>query len=185
MWVKRSGFYVKDKELYRKDVWVDWNLETPKDYMYIYTGKIKDALGYDLYPIVDTTSYSPNYLGKKLNSYWNKINGVPCINMYNDWKEQCDPDGNVQGVFEYIYYLALDESNLNFIKSINCFSNMFYNPDKNNTCDAKACAILKLLIQQNKLDYINNIEKLMYWTYCNTAIMNIISAGEKPIEEGD
>lgn len=183
MWVKRSGFYIENKELCRKDVWIEWNMDTPKEDLYIYIGRIKEALGFELNPIVDTTAYSTNYLGKKLNPYWNKIDNEPCIKVYEDFKSKCDAEGLVPGVFEYLYYLALDDSSLRFIQSMKCFTNIFYNPDKSDVCEAQSCALLKLLILQNKLDYIRDIDNLIYWCYCNIGIMNIISAGDKPVEK--
>ena len=183
MYVKRCGFYIQDNQLVRKDVWINWDMDTRKEDRYVYIGKIKDALGLELNPIVDTTSVSPNYLGKKLNAYWNKIDGESCIKVYNGWKEKCDPDELIPGVFEYIYYTAINDANVRFIKTVKCFTNMFFNPDRQKTCEAMACALLKLLIGQNKLDYVQDVEQLVYWIYVNTNSMRIIQAGDKPEEQ--
>ena len=41
MYVKRCGFYIQDNQLVRKDVWIDWDMNTRKEDRYIYIGKIK------------------------------------------------------------------------------------------------------------------------------------------------
>lgn len=182
MFVKRCGFYIEDNSIVRKDVWIDWDIDMSKENRYLYANKIKKELGNELEPIVDTTTASTNYLGKKLSSYWNKIEGMNCIEAYNLIAEEYDKEHVVPGIFEYIYYSAMTESSLKFVKQTRTFMNMFFNPDKVSTCDALACAALKLLIKQGKFDYINDPESICWWCYGNIGTMKIISAGDKPKE---
>ena len=47
------------------------------------------------------------------------------------------------------------------------FFDMFHNPDKVDTCNAKALAILQLLSSQGKLDYIEDMNKFLWWYWVN------------------
>ncbi len=182
MYVKRCGFYIDGNIIVRKDVYIKWNFDMSKEDRYLYANMIKKELGRDLDPIIDTTTSSTNYLGKKLSGYWNKIEGMNTIEAYKDLLEQYDYAKQVPGIYEYIYYMALSESSMKFINQVKTFTNMFFNPDKVITCDALACIALKLLLMQGKFEYINDVEKLCYWFYCNVGTMRIIKS-EKPKDD--
>lgn len=154
--VKRCAYYVDKNFVYRKEFMIPWS-EDKKEW-YSYNRLFLDNLGKDLSPCSDTTFYATSMNGKNLS-------------LFKDGREQLreiiDKQSYVPGIFEYFYISTLSKDDIRFIVYNKSFYNIFQNPDKQPFSEALACATLKCLINQNKLDYLKDKQKFLHWAFIN------------------
>lgn len=164
--VKRCAYYVDKNQIFRKEFTVPWHEDT-KEY-YSYNTVFRDKLGVDLCPCSDTTYYATSMNGKNLSLFSNRREHIRSV---IDEQKQL---GYIPGLLEYLYISTLTKDDVNFILYNKSFYNIFQNPDKQPFSEAVACATLKCLVQQNKLDYIRDKHKFLYWAYVNISIIESI-----------
>lgn len=165
--VKRCGYYLVGNHIHCKEILIPW--EDDKQVCRLYPTMFAEKLGKDLYPMTDTTSYATSFNGKNLSVYKKELNGHKLTQFTDKLKES----EYVPGLFEYLYITSLTTEDIQFIRRTKCFFNIFQNPDKQKFSEALACVTYKCLEQQNKLDYLSDKEKFVYWSMMNIGTMEI------------
>lgn len=176
MRVKRCGYYCEGNQLYQKNVMIEWGNELGKGDAFKYSLEIKEKLGEELFPVIDVSSTTPF---RPLRSLCPKSlktnNGLNSLEYYDAVKSTLDPDGQIPGLFDFIYLNLLPESLYDVALAGKCFYDVFYNPDKKEVTVSRTLAILQLLIKQNKMSYLNDPEIFCYWYYGNAGSVIIIN----------
>lgn len=166
---KRCVFYVEDGKVKRKVFDLPWGRGFDADAKIDYIYDSYEILRYEVIgQILDVTSanktsqngyfLSPFYLrafdGRNLEDYYADM-------KQDDWTAEAR-----MLYFEWIYGATVLSSNRAFdlIKQYNNFIDIFHRPDEKHCTQAKACAILKLAMQDNDLiPLYGNPESFYKW----------------------
>lgn len=165
---KKCIFFVKDNTLYTKTVEAIWDIKAI-DYSKEVCGEsIFSMAEHFMQPCIDVSSNSKLRQGSVLNVYNVKnSNGVNFIKHLEVM--QADPIAKryPDSCYDLVYLRLLNEKQVRFALSAKSFYDIYYNPDKSHFSVAKALAVLQLLYKQNKLDYLEDTEKFVWWYYIN------------------
>jgi len=162
--VKRCGFYISKGKLCRKDVLIDWDLGFDRDAKAEYIERIKRALGEDLMPSIDVTTASTDAIAKRLSPYYVILeDGVSVEDAWKEIKITVPEVCKIPGMFDFIYLNGLNEWQRDYVKRMECFIDVFHNPDKAFNTQAKALAVFKLLNVQGKQEYLEDCNAFVKW----------------------
>lgn len=182
MKVKRCGFYTDGTSIIRKDVLIDWDLGFSSEAKASYIKELRKALGSEFYNCVDVTSCSPIKDARNLCPYYVKTKNGDTVKDRWEWvKQAMDEDEHIPGLYEYIYLNALKPWQIDYALNVDCFYDVFFNPDKLINTNARALAALQLLCSQGKYEYLEDLGKFTYWAYANIGCM-IIDQEQVPTE---
>ena len=162
----RAIYFIKDNTLYEKRIEVPWEKECSKVNRIV--SKIILDNSKDIpHPCLDLSS-SSGYT-KELSLYNIKSNkGQSVKELWDTLDNSKDIELMPPGFHELIYIASLNERQLNLILCGGSFYDIYFNPtNKHRGSIARACACLKLLYKQNKLDYVLDYNMFLWWYYAN------------------
>lgn len=170
--VKRSGFYIEDGHICRKDVKIDWDLGFDKAAKWEYIDRIIKVLGDGLNPVVDVTTAAYDNESRSLSPFFVKINGNSVEVQWAELKAQNAGITNLPGAFDFLYLNALSEKQVAYVLKQKCFIDVFHNPDKAFNTQAKSLAVLQLLHSQDCMEYLHDLRVFTAWyvEYCDENI---------------
>lgn len=165
---KRCIFFIQDNLLYKKTVDALWDTEAVEF--------SKSVCGEDIFkqstnimqPCIDVSPNSPLKNGRSLNIYNVKNDKGATFKQTLDFiQQESDADKYPDSCYDLVYIRLLTDRQVSFALSAKSFYDIYHNPDKPKFTPAKALAVLQLLYSQNKLDYIDDVEKFVWWYYIN------------------
>ena len=165
---KRSIFFVRNNILYSKTVDAIWDVNA-LEYSKEVCGEsiFKNAERF-MQPCIDVSSNSRIFHGSYLNTYNVKNNqGINFRKMMEMLAQDPNASKYPFSCYDLIYLRLLNEKQVCYTLSAKSFYDIYYNPDKSHFSPSKALAVFQLLYNQNKLDYLQDIEKFCYWYYIN------------------
>jgi hypothetical protein len=89
-----------------------------------------------------------------------KSSGI-CTGFYFEGKEY-GPEYRKSFVYDYIYGKALQDSGAK-LPDENCFGDIFFNPFKSYSCQARSIALYKLAVEMGCSDIYQDIDKFKEW----------------------
>lgn len=163
------------------DVSIPWDLGFDKKAKHAYVAALHIGLNKKMPDkmISEVTTACPDEFGRMLSPYNIIVNGVSLEDMWKTAKVNGYSDfywgsGNPSVGFDHFYaYYALYL--LPLIRRIDIFTDIFYNPMKAHNTQARACAVLKLLAEENKLKLLQDKSEYVRW-YINAT--NNLFGGE-------
>lgn len=167
---KREIYFARNNQLFTKTVEVDWDADSKEVNQKIVSENIfKNSLPF-IQPCVDVSSSSGIYRCKSLCTYYVKDdNGTSIHDLWEILDKHKDKNMLPPGSYDLIYLMNLTEEQIKYALSKGSFYDIYYNKKKKVTSSAKALAVLQLLYQQNKLDYIYDMNKFLHWYFWNGA----------------
>ena len=176
---KRCIYFIKDNQLRVKTIDVDWDKDAMETSKVLCRRKIEASIEDLMLPCVDVSTASLCYRGKNVStSFVKDSNGNSIKDLWKLLDSRPDKEFLPPGSYDLIYLANLNEQQIEFALSQNGFYDMFYNPDKGVTCNAKALAVFKLLVGQGKVDFIGDMNKFLWWYWVNGRELEWISKGE-------
>lgn len=165
---KRYIFFTKDNQLYQKTIDAIWDGEAFEYSKIACSDDIFKQSTSEIQPCIDVSSNSPIPLGNNLNVY-NVRNdeNLSFKQLYDKIQQGSDVDKYPDSCYDLLYLRLLNERQVRYALSVKSFYDIYYNPDKAKFTPAKALAVLQLLYSQDKLDYIYDTEKFVWWYYVN------------------
>lgn len=167
--VKRSGFFLKDGCIARRDVVIEWNLGFEREAKKEYVRRLHLALGSELHPIIDVTTASNDYLGRGLSPFYTKIGDENVETLWASTKEQFR-GRFIPGLFDYVYLHSLTDEQKQYVLQRKCFTDVFFNPDKACNTQAKSLVVYQLLVYQEKLELLDNLQEFVKWSEKNEKV---------------
>lgn len=165
---KRCIFFVQDNMLYKKTVEATWDMSALEYSKVVCGDDIFKQAHSDIQPCIDVSSNSVIQNGRCLNVYNVKNSKGATFRQTMEFVQQgTDVDKYPDSCYDLIYLRLLTDRQVRIALSAKSFYDIYYNPDKTKFSPAKALAMLQLLYKQNKLDYIEDIEKFVWWYYIN------------------
>ena len=161
--VSRCGFYVSGNRIVQKNISIDWDLGFTREAKHEYIKRIIDALG-DVGKCSDVTSASPIYKDRMLSPIFVRMISYD-KSVEDFYQENIKPEyGYIPGLMEYIYILNLSEDEIRHALTIDCYIDVFHNPDKRQGCtQALALAILRWMAATDKTNVISSLESFLEW----------------------
>lgn len=121
---------------------------------------------------VEVTTASPDEFGRMLSPYFIQIGSVSLEDMWPTAKVNGYADfywGDSTNGIAYDHFYAYYASHLlPLIRCIDIFTDVFYNPVKACNTQARACAVLKLLAEENKLELLHDKPGYISWYFSVT-----------------
>ena len=166
--VTRCGFFVEDGELYRKDVYIDWELGFDKAAKHEYIKRIQFALGPELSPCVDVTTASPVWEARGLSPHFLKAGDLSIEDAWAQLKVNNIKATRIPGAFDFLYLNALSPEQLKYVMKQKCFIDVFHNPERAFNTQAKSLAVYQLLVGQDAVEILKNLSAFSEWymSYC-------------------
>lgn len=165
---KRCIYFIRDNILYKKTVEVCWDADAMVYNKVSCSDELfKSALQF-MHPCIDVSPSSEIWRCRSLCSYQVKdINGLTVNKMVELLESSTDKEYLPPGSYDLLYIKSLNDKQFNFALSVKSFYDIYFNPEKNVFSPAKALAVLQLLYNQDKLDYIYDMKKFLHWYYIN------------------
>ena len=161
----RVIYFEKDNILYQKRVDIPWGETDSIDRTEVSNSILNESAGIP-HPCIDVSSSARHM--KELSVYNVKdANGHPIKDLWDMLGRCKDSEYLPPGSYELIYIKNLTERQIMIILNTGSFYDVYYNPDTLKGSPAKACACVKLLAKQNKLDYVLNPNTFLWWYYAN------------------
>ena len=152
----RCGYYTDGFNLFRCVTSIDWNLGFNKEAKTAYINNLVNKLSPTLGVVKDVTTASPEVNTRNLSPHCIKLSdGNYLSDLYSEY--------GVPGIFDFLYMISLTQEQLELVKSIDCFIDVFHDPYKSSETQAKTLALLKMLILQDRLVLLENIDKFLEW----------------------
>lgn len=153
MSVKRCGFFTDGVNLFRKDLFIDWDLGFDSKAKHTY---IQRELGEDLSPCVDVTTASPIRIARNLSPHLLRLSdGSSFIDTYGSLREH--------GLFDLAYYLTLSKEQHDYVSSAKCFIDVSYTSSPGTMTQARSLAVLQMLQKQHQLELLMNVNDFLDW----------------------
>lgn len=166
--MKRSIFFMKNNQLYVKNVEVHYDKDATNNKQVI--KDIENQIDSFLMPSVNLSSCGAFRQGRSLSSYSVKMSNYDlCLADYAKAYYKENADNAMPGLCDYWYLNGLTEEQVQFILASKSFYDIYYNPDRDEVkwCPARACVALQMLNYQNKIDYIGHLNDFLYWYWVN------------------
>ena len=164
---KRCIFFQRDNMLYKRTVEVTWDKDCMTYNKSVCSDEIYSYVTPDITPCIDVSSNSRIYRDGSLSPWYTKNEeGIPAMKLFDALDERKDiifP----KGCKELLYYKCLTENQVMYILTVGSFYDIYTNPDKDMFSAPKALAVLQLLYNQGKIDYLSNINMFLHWYYFN------------------
>lgn len=162
----RVIYFEKDNILYQKRI----EMSQVDGYAYLDKTSVSNAIldkSLDVpQPCIDVSSNTRHM--RELSFYNVKSDkGVAVKDLWDSISSCKDIEFLPPGSYELIYLKNLTERQIMIILNTGSFYDIYYNPTSNKGSVARACACLKLLAKQHKLDYILDMNKFLWWYYAN------------------
>lgn len=165
---KRCIYFVRDRQLMCKTFDVDWNMDSLEVSKVLCKRELENVLEDFMRPCIDVTASSELYQGRSLATcYVKDSKGTSVKDTWKKLDKGVDKELLPPGCYDLLYITSLSEKQVLYALGQKSFFDMFHNPDKANTCNAKALAVLQLLSNQGKLDYIEDMNKFLWWYWVN------------------
>lgn len=172
--VPRCGYYVEDDQVRRITKKIEWDLGFTKDAKHIYIQRLENAIHED-FPkanVLEVTSASMHAYGRALSPIFIEFdNGESMEDAWTRLKqngERVNYDGCVwplpaPPVAFVHYYCKYARHMIPLIRLVDVFTDVFYNPTKPGGTQAEACAVLKLLDEQDAMKKIDSLKEFLEW----------------------
>lgn len=176
LYTKRCYYYLENKNIVRQEFELEWfeDMDYNKKNLAIYN--IERAIPAKYCPAAEVSNCSQYRDIREMSIFKleSKIRGVNFYRYWNDVVLKRNSEAkNIPGMFTYMYLVTLNGDERNTILQYNCYYDIYNNPDKNIESVALAYIAWKLLVAQNKADYLLEPVKFMYWFYINASTMII------------
>ena len=162
--ITRVIYFEKDNILYQKVIDLEADINEI-DKVSLSTIMLDNSVNIPQ-PCIDISSNARHM--RELSPY-----NVKCVTGQNikemwDSLDKCrDKKDLPPGSHELLYIKSLSERQAYIILNTGSFYDVYYSPRGDKGSPAKACACFKLLAKQNKLDYILDMNKFLWWYYAN------------------
>lgn len=176
LYAKRCYYYLEDKNIVRQEFELEWFDSMNYNQKQIAVYNIEKAIPLKYGPATDVSG-SSQYRDIRDLSIFKLQSKRRGMNFYQYWNEivmkRSPVAKDIPGMFCFMYLSAMDCDDRNAILRYNCFYDIYNNPDKVLESAALAYIAWKLLVLQNKADYLADPVKFMYWFLVNTSVMKI------------
>lgn len=165
--VKREIYFVNHGQLFKKSVEVTWDNDSMILNREVASAEVFSNSPSWLQPCVDVSSGSIS-LFRTLSIY--QVKDESNNSVSDLWKlldGSKDVDMLPPGAYDLIYLSNLSERQVQVALSVRSFYDIYYNSSKKKTSPAKALCALQMLYYQNKLDYLADMNKFLYWYFIN------------------
>lgn len=165
---KRCIYFVRDNQLYTRTADVSWDKEAIEVSKELCRTELQKLVLPFMEPCVDVSSASGIYSARSLATcYVKDSHGDTVKDIWKRLDGSIERDMAPPGCHDLLYITSLDYKQVCYALSQKSFYDTFHNPDKSSTCNAKALASLQLLYQQGKVDYIEDMNKFLWWYFVN------------------
>lgn len=176
MYAKRCYYYIEDKRIVRQEFELEWfeNMSYQQKDLAVYNIEKNIPIRYGPATDVSGSSQYRDIRDLSIFKLQSKQNGMNFYKFWNDLVLQKSPMAkDIPGLFAFMYLSTLDAYDRNAILRYNCFYDIYNNPDKNIESVSLTYIAWKLLVSQNKIDYLRDPNKFLYWFMVNTDVMVI------------
>lgn len=164
----RCIYFIRNNQMYVRTVEVDWDKDAIEVSKTLCQSAIDNAVLPFMEPCVDVSSASRIYQARSLATcYVKDSNGTTVKDIWKRLDAGVDREFLPPGCYDLLYITSLNEAQVSYALSQSSFYDTFHNPEKSSACNAKALAALQLLFKQNKVDYIEDMNKFLWWYYVN------------------
>lgn len=175
--VSRCGFSVEDRQLVQHNVQIEWDLGFDRQAKVAYIDRIKEALGSGYNSIEDVTTASSDEMGRSCSPFFMySSEGESLEQVWEDIVKQNIGVNRTPGTFDYLYLNWLSDNQKHWVEVTDCFVDVFHNPEKAMNTQAKALAVYKLLIAQNKEELLTDLKGFITW-YSENCVKGIVVKG--------
>lgn len=165
---KRCIYFVKDNTLRMKTFDVSWDKNALEVSKVLGRKAWEESIEDFMRPCVDVSSASQIYQSRNLATcYVKDSKGETVKDIWAKLDNGVDSKYLPPGCHDLLYLTSLNEQQVTYALCQRSFFDMFHNPDNVHTCNAKALAVLQLLYNQGKLDYIEDMNKFLWWYWAN------------------
>lgn len=166
--VKRCIYFVKNNQLFKKTFDVDWSFDCMDYNILSCDMELPNQIPSFISKCLNVSTASDDFVSKSMSTCF--LKDEEGYSVKEQWKSLdlgIDKELLPPGSHDWVYICALNERQVYYALEHSAYFDTFHNPDKQITCSAKALASLKLLYEQGKTDYIENLNNFLYWYYIN------------------
>lgn len=161
----RCGYSTDGYNLFCDCVDVNWDKGFNHDSKVLYIKELTEKLESKFAVVKDVTTASPERRAQMLSPHCLMTPDGRCV------QQASMPDWSYPGLFDFFYWHHIDASDYDYIKSIDCFVDVFHNPAKGHGTQARSLAMFKMLMLQGKMEYLYDINKFIEWFNENYSVI--------------
>lgn len=165
----RCGYYIEDDRVKEMTVQIAWDKGFGRDAKYLYIADLHRALSEQLNGnMLEVTTASPFTFGRALSPFYLKYDETTSLEDYwgnmgkIEYYGYTLPQGLRKEAFIHCYCIAA-LLEIDTIRKVDVFTDIFHNPDKKLVTQAEACAVLKLMDKRNELECLHSIASFLTW----------------------
>lgn len=170
--VTRCGYTVEQNQIIERRVQINWDLGFDKEAKRAYIQRIINALPDDYKPAVDVTTASPIYEARSLSPFYVTRDGVNIEDTWAKTKEELP--GLLPGAFDYIYLSSLSEEQIDYVLRQKTFIDVFHNPEKAISTQARSLCALQILHNTNNMHLLNDFSAFVDWFAKTCSKVNMV-----------
>lgn len=164
--VPRCGYFADGDVLVRKTVYIDWSLGFDRAAKHAYGNQLIELLA-DYGPVAEVTSGSPVYATRQLSPMFVMMKGMnKSVEDYLRDLQKLIPNlfAN-EHLLHFFYMQNLSDKNLKVMHNYNCYTDMFWNPDKGGFGNSQAAslALYRVLENVGRLDLLTDEASFKDW----------------------
>ena len=166
--MQRGIYFVYKDQLYRKTVEVPWDKECTKSSRLLASQELFNNVPDFAQPSLEISGNAPTKLTKSYNIFAVKSDtGSSLKEVWNTLDKCREAEFLPPGSKELLYLRRLDEKQAMGALAINSFYDVYFNVKNKTGSPAIALCALQLLYKQNKLDYLDDMNKFLHWFWIN------------------
>lgn len=165
---ERAIYFVKHGLLFKKTVDVTWSPDCMKTNKLLCSEEIFEKSDKWLRPCIDVSYASSIYGTKRFSVYSVHDDEDKSIKELWDLLDNSfDSNTLPPGSKDLIYMMSLKTEDAAYALSVRSFYDSVYNPKSGGATPAIALCALQLLYHQNKMDYLTDMHKFLWWYWVN------------------
>ncbi len=166
--VNREIYFVDHGQLFKKTVEVSWDNESMAVNKAMCSEEIFSYAERWMQPCVDVSTANSIPTFRRLSIY-NVVDsgGNKIADVWKMLDRSKDVEYLPPGSYDLLYLSAMSESQRMFSLSIRSFYDTYFNSKKKSYSPAIALCALRLLYEQRKLDYLDDMNKFLHWYFIN------------------
>ncbi len=165
---KRCIYFVRNNQLYKRTANVEWDMDDLETSVRNCNIAFNELLLPFMEPCINVSTGSEVSITRNMATCFVKDDDGSTVKSL--WKKldlSIGMEFIPPGAHDLLYITSLSEEQVLYTLGMSSFCDSFHNPDKYPTCSAKALASLKLLYMQNKVEYIEDMNKFLWWYWAN------------------
>jgi len=166
---KRFVYFDYKNTMYCKTVDVTWDRDCMAVNRALCNKEIYESIPTQFKPAMVIDSYSYSNIAKTLIPNKLTFEGRVIKDVWNEFARCTDVSVLPPGVPEYFYMNALSAKQICFALSIKSCYDLYFNEETQIGSSSRALIACKMLVNQNKLDYLYDVDKFLYWYFVNCA----------------